>query len=166
MKQRAVAIVAEYLSHRRLGRVVGLKPIADDDYVMAIEDLRDGRVHLMRSARDLEPWIKSFTAGECVQPAFGLCSRCRGIHADHDVDGEVFRTCIHCQLELVEVVLELNSEQEAEGNPPSVGPCGLRPGRRSELHVIGSSPGVRSGPIKGFSTPGKRKREGSRAVRC
>jgi hypothetical protein len=27
MKQRAVAIVADYLSHRPLGRVVGLKPI-------------------------------------------------------------------------------------------------------------------------------------------
>jgi hypothetical protein len=32
MKQRAVAIIAEYLSHRPLGRVVGLTPIADDDF--------------------------------------------------------------------------------------------------------------------------------------
>jgi hypothetical protein len=85
MKQRAVAIVADYLSHRPLGRVVGLKPIGDDDYVFAIEDLRDGRVHVARTPRDLEPWLKSFKTGECVQPAFGLCGRCNGIPADHPV---------------------------------------------------------------------------------
>jgi hypothetical protein len=31
MKQRAVAIVTDYLSQRPLGRVVGLKAIAEDD---------------------------------------------------------------------------------------------------------------------------------------
>ncbi|MDQ4145317.1 MAG: hypothetical protein M3198_16565 [Actinomycetota bacterium] len=35
MKQRSVAIVAEYLSHRPIGRIVGLKSIGDDDYVLA-----------------------------------------------------------------------------------------------------------------------------------
>ena len=114
MKQRAVALVAEYLSHRPLGRAVGLKPIAGDDYVLAIEDLRDGRVHLIRSAGDLERWLKSFKAGECVQPAFGLCSRCGGIHGDRDIDGEVFAACIRCQAELVEVALELGNEREGE----------------------------------------------------
>jgi hypothetical protein len=49
-----------------------------------------------------------------MQPAFGLCSRCGGIHADRDVDGEVFQSCIGCQVELVEVALELPDEQEAE----------------------------------------------------
>jgi hypothetical protein len=114
MKQRAVAIVADYLSHRPLGRVVGLKPIGDDDYVLAIEDLRDGRVHIVKTARDLEPWLESFKTGECLQPAFGLCGRCNGIHTDRDVDGEVFANCIRCQAELVEVALELRNEQEAE----------------------------------------------------
>lgn len=109
MKQRAAAIVAEYLSHRPLGRVVGLKPIGDDDYVLAIEDLRDGRVHVMRTPRDLEPWLKSFKAGECLQPAFGLCGRCNDIHADRDVDGEVFGTCVGCQADLVEVALISNT---------------------------------------------------------
>ena len=111
MKQRAVAIVAEYLSHRPLGRPVGLKPIAEDDYVLAIEDLRDGRVHLIRSAGDLGQWLKSFKTGKCVQPRFGLCCRCGGIHGDHDLDGEVFRTCVPCQAELVEVAIELDSRQ-------------------------------------------------------
>ena len=114
MKQRAVAIVAEYLSHRPLGRVVGLKSIGDDDYVLAIEDVRDARVHLVRTPRDLEPWLESFKTGECVQPAFGLCGRCNAIHTDRDVDGEVFASCIPCQAELVEVALELRNEQEAE----------------------------------------------------
>jgi hypothetical protein len=103
MKQRAVAIVADYLSHRPLGRVVGLKQIGDDDYVLAIEDVRDGRVHIVKTPRDLEPWLESFKTGECVQPAFGLCGRCNNIHADRDVDGEVFRNYIRCQAELVPV---------------------------------------------------------------
>ena len=114
MKQRAVAIVAEYLSHRPLGRVVGLKPIGDDDYVVAIEDVRDGRVHVVRTPRDLEPWLRSFKTGDCVQPAFGLCGRCNRVHADRDVDGEIVRNCIRCQADLVEVALELRYEQEAE----------------------------------------------------
>jgi hypothetical protein len=114
MKQRAVAIVAEYLFHRPLGRVVGLKSVADDDYIMAIEDIRDGRVHVARTPRDLEPWFKSFKTGECLQPTFGLCGRCGCIHRDRDVDGEVFRTCIPCQAELVQLALELYLETEVE----------------------------------------------------
>lgn len=114
MKQRAVAIVADYLSHRPLGRVVGLKPIGDDDYILAIEDVRDGRVHVARTPRDLEPWLESFKSGECLQPTFGLCSRCGDIHRDRDCDGEVFPNCVACQAELVEVALELGHQQEAE----------------------------------------------------
>jgi hypothetical protein len=115
MKQRAVAIVADYLSHRPLGRVVGLKAIAGDDYVLAIEDIRDGRVHVVRTPSDLAPWLRSFKTGECFQPAFGLCGRCNAIHADRNVDGEVFGKCIPGQAELVEVALELRNEQEAKG---------------------------------------------------
>jgi len=114
VKQRTVAIVADYLSHRPMGRVVGLKPVGDDDYIMAIEDLRDGRVHIVKTPRDLEPWLESFKTGECLQPAFGLCGRCNGIHADRDVDGEMFGNCIRCQADLVEVALELRYDQEAE----------------------------------------------------
>ncbi len=114
MKQRAVAIVADYLAHRPLGRVVGLKAIGDDDYVLAIEDIRDGGVHVVRTPSDLEPWLKSFKNGEWVHPAFGLCGRFNSIHADRDVDGEVFGNCVACQAELVVVALELRDEQEAE----------------------------------------------------
>jgi hypothetical protein len=115
MKQRAVAILAEYLSIRPLGRVVAVQPIGDDDYVLAIEDVRDGRVHVARTPRDLEPWLKSFKSGECLQPAFGLCGRCGHIHTDRDGDGEVFGTCIRCQAELVEVALGLGDEHGADG---------------------------------------------------
>lgn len=114
MKQRAVAIFAECLSIRPRGRVVAVRPIGDDDYVVAIEDVRDGRVHVARTPRDLEPWLRSFKAGECLQPAFGLCGRCGGIHTDREVDGEVFRMCIRCQADLVEVALDLRTEREAE----------------------------------------------------
>lgn len=114
MKQRAVAIVAEYLSQRPKGRIVAVKTVGEDDYVMAIEDIRDGRVHVVRTPKDLEPWLKSFKSGACVQPAFGLCGRCNRVHSDRDVDGEIFRTCIPCQADLIEVALELRYEQEAE----------------------------------------------------
>ena len=114
MKQRAVAIVADYLSHRPLGRVVGLKAIADDDYVLAIEDIRDGRVHLIHSPGDLGCWLKSFKSGVCLTATFGLCRRCDSVHADRDANGEVFGNCIRCQAELVEVALDLRNEQEAE----------------------------------------------------
>lgn len=113
MKQRAVVIIADYLAHRPLGRLVGLKRM-DTDYVMAIEDVRDGRVHLIRSTRDLEFWVRSFKAGECLQPAFGLCVRCGRIHGDRDIDGEVFRTCVRCQTDLVELALDFSRKQEAE----------------------------------------------------
>jgi hypothetical protein len=115
MKQRAVAIIADYLSHRPLGRVVGLKATGDDDYILAIEDLRDGRVHVVKTPGDLELWLKSFKTSEWLQPAFGLCGRCNGIHADRDIDGEVFGHCIPCQADLVEVAIELRDQREGQG---------------------------------------------------
>lgn len=72
MKQRAVAIVADCLSRRPPGRVVGLKQIR-------------GRGRRRRSGprredpRDLEPWLESFKTGDCLQPEFGLYGRCQGI---------------------------------------------------------------------------------------
>ena len=53
-------------------------------------------------------------AGECLQPAFGLCGCCGSIHADRDVDGEVFGNCIGCQADLVEVALELGTDRGVE----------------------------------------------------
>ena len=49
------------------------------------------------------------------QPSASVAGATR-IHTDRDVDGEVFGNCIPCQAQLVEVVLELRDEQEAEGN--------------------------------------------------
>ncbi len=73
MKQRAVAIFAEYLSIRPLGRVVAVEPIGDDDYVLAIEDIRDERVHVGRTPLDFEPWLKSVKEDRHIIPAFGPC---------------------------------------------------------------------------------------------
>lgn len=76
MKERAVAILGEYLSHRPIGRVVGLKWVGDDDYVVAIGDVRDERVHVARTPHDLEPWLRSVKEGRYVLPALRLCGRC------------------------------------------------------------------------------------------
>ena len=115
MKQRAVRLIAGYVGRRGIGRIVGLKPVGPDDYVLAIEDVRDERVHVGRTPTDFEPWLRSVKEGRHVIPAFGLCGRCGEIHCDRDLDLEIFRTCIPCQAELVEVGLELYCEQEAGG---------------------------------------------------
>jgi len=111
MKQRAVAILAEYLSQRPIGRIVCLKRVGDDDYVLAIEDARDERVHIGRTPLDFEPWLRSVKEGRFVLPSFGLCGPCGEIHCDRDVDGEVFRTCIACQVDLVDLAFELYFEE-------------------------------------------------------
>jgi hypothetical protein len=51
--------------------------VSDDDYVLAIEDVRDERVHVGRTPRDFEPWPKSVKEGRHVLPAFGLCGALR-----------------------------------------------------------------------------------------
>jgi hypothetical protein len=114
MKQRAVAILAEYLSRRPVGRIVGLKRVADDDYVLAIEDIRDERVHVGRTPTDFESWLRSVKEDRYVLSAFGLCGRCGEIHRDRGWDLGVFRTCIPCQAELVELALELHLGTEVE----------------------------------------------------
>jgi hypothetical protein len=114
MKQRAVAIVADYLSHRPLGRVVGLKPIGDDDYMLVIEDVRDGRVQLIHSTGDLETWLASFKQGRCRQPVRAICGVCDRILGDRDIDGELFPNCVPCQAELVEIFVEMQSRGEGK----------------------------------------------------
>ncbi len=114
MKQRAVKLITGYVGRRGVGRIVGLKPLGPDDYVLAIEDVRDERVQVGRTPTDFEPWLRSVKEGRHVLPAFGLCGRCGEIHCDRDLDLEILRTCIPCQAELVEVGLELYCEHEAE----------------------------------------------------
>lgn len=119
-QQKVQLEAASSRSHRRLrrptriGRVVGLKPVGRDDYVLAIEDVRDERVHVGRTLRGFEPCLRSVKEGRHVVPAFDLCGRCGAIHCDRDLDLEIFRTCIPCQAGLVELGLELYLD-EAEG---------------------------------------------------
>ena len=82
--------------------------------MLAIEDIRDERVHVGRTPPDFEPWLRSVKEGRYVLPAFGLCGRCGEIHCDRDLHLEIFRTCIRCQAELVELALELHLESEVE----------------------------------------------------
>ena len=114
MKQRAVVLVADYLSKRPKGRIVRVRRETVDDYLMAIEDRRDGRVQLIHSVADFDVWVQSFRDGTCVQPAGATCGVCDRIHTDRDVDGELFSNCVGCQVELVEVAAELAAGSGAD----------------------------------------------------
>lgn len=106
MKQRAVTIIATYLSKRPLGRLVRVRCVGTDDYIVAIEDVRDGRTQLLHSPGDLRRWLESFKNGECVRPAVAICGRCDRLHTDVDVDGELLANCIGCCVELIVVGAE------------------------------------------------------------
>lgn len=106
MKQRTVTVIATYLSKRPLGRIVQVRNVGDDDYIVAIEDLRDGRTQLIHSAGDLRVWLESFRDGRCVMSAAAICGRCDKLHVDRDVDAELLPNCIGCCAELMVVGAE------------------------------------------------------------
>lgn len=108
MKQRAVVIVADYLSKRTRGRLTRVLPVGEDDYVLSIEDVRDGRTQLIRSPADLEVWLESFRLGICLQPVGAICGMCDRIHTDRGFDDELFSNCVGCQVGLVDVLAELD----------------------------------------------------------
>jgi hypothetical protein len=100
LKERSIRIIADYLAHRPIGRIISAISVADDDSLVSIEDRRDGRGHVVQSPDDLELWLESFRQGRCLQPTRGFCDCCGAIHSDHDVDGELFELCTSCQTEL------------------------------------------------------------------
>ncbi|MDQ3964630.1 MAG: hypothetical protein M3277_12090 [Actinomycetota bacterium] len=110
MKRRTLALMAEYLSRRPKGRVVGLKQVSPGDYVVEVKDIRDGRIHLLCSADDVEAWISSFAEGRCLEVSAARCGICGEIHTDRGLDGEVSQNCLRCQVELVDVLVALASE--------------------------------------------------------
>lgn len=59
-------------------------------------------------------WLGAVKDGRHVIPACGLCGRCGEIHCDREWDLEMFRTCIPCQAELVELAVELYLETGVE----------------------------------------------------
>jgi hypothetical protein len=79
--------------------------VGRDDYVMGVEGVRDGRIHLMRTPGDLERWLVSFKQGQCEPAAFGICGVCDRIHCDRD-DGEILRNCVRCSAELLSASLD------------------------------------------------------------
>ena len=109
MKQRVVALVAQYLEHRVRGTITRVRPCGTDDYILAIKDIRDGRVHLLHSLDDLREWLMSFKEGRCLQPAAAICSICDKLHIDRGLDGELSTSCVRCQIELIEVYADLRS---------------------------------------------------------
>jgi hypothetical protein len=115
MNQRGVTLIATYLSKRPLGRIVQVRPVGDDDYIVAVDDRRDGRTQLIHSSGDLRLWFESFRHGECLIPAAGICARCNKLHVDRDVDGELLGHCITCAGELIGVGAEMFLQKQERG---------------------------------------------------
>ena len=111
MNQRGVGLIATYLEERPLGRIVQVRPVGDDDYIVAVEDRRDGRTQLIHSSGDLRLWFESLLHGECLVPSAGICARCNKLHVDRDVDGELLANCLVCAGELIAVGVEMFLEQ-------------------------------------------------------
>jgi hypothetical protein len=111
MKQRVVALVSQYLEQRVRGRIVQLRPCGEDDLIIAVEDVRDGRVHLLHSLADLEEWLMSFKEGRCLQSAAAICDVCDSLHIDCGLDGEFSEYCAQCRLELIEINAEARGRQ-------------------------------------------------------
>ena len=112
MNQRSVAIIATYLEKRPLGRIVEVRRVGGDDYVVAIDDVRDGRIQLIHSPGDLRFWLDSFRHGECVMPAAGICGRCTKLHVDRDIDWELLPNCVPCAGELIGIGAEMFLQDE------------------------------------------------------
>ena len=106
MNQRGVTLIATYLQKRPLGRIVQIRNVGDDDYIVAVDDRRDGRTQLIHSSGDLRLWFESFRHGECLIPAAGICARCNTLHVDRDVDGDLLANCMGCCAELTLVAVE------------------------------------------------------------
>ena len=111
MKQRTITTIAIYLRMSGRGRLTKLRSVGSDDYIVAIEDVRDGRTHLLHAATDLAKWLESFELGRCIQPAAAICGRCDKLHVDRDVDGELLANCIACAGELIGVGAEMFLEE-------------------------------------------------------
>lgn len=98
--------IADHLARRPIGRIVTVVPAGDDDYIISIEDRRDGREHLMEKVADFELWLGSFKQGRLLQPTKAFCDCCGDIHEDRDIDGDLFELCLVCQAELTAAAFE------------------------------------------------------------
>lgn len=117
--ERARSHPHRYLSQEpSLGRIVQVRKTGDDDYIVAVNDRRDGRTQLIHSSGDLRLWVESFRHGECLIPVAGICARCNKLHVDRGVDGALLAQCITCCGALVEVGVEIflddSNQREAE----------------------------------------------------
>jgi hypothetical protein len=95
--------------------MVRVRSVGEDDFIVAIEDVRDGRTQLIHSSVDLRHWLQSFVDGICIIPAAAICGRCDRLHIDRDVDGELLKDCIPCSGELVALGAEMFLADGAHG---------------------------------------------------
>lgn len=90
----------------QLRRVVRVKQLDADEYLMPIEERRDGRCHPVTTVGDLQTWLLSFRDGRCLQPGYALCGVCDKAHADRGANGELLSNCISCTAELLVALSE------------------------------------------------------------
>ena len=75
MKQRSVEIVSDYLGHRPIGRIVGVRGLANpDQFSVSVEDRRDGRTHVFLTTDHIETWLRSFRQGRCLQAGWATAT--------------------------------------------------------------------------------------------
>ena len=109
MDQASIRKIADHLARRPIGRIVTVVPTSADDYIIAIEDRRDGREHVMEDVQDFELWLDSFKQGRLGQLTKAFCDCCCKVHTDKDLDGELFELCLGCQAELTASAFEQTS---------------------------------------------------------
>lgn len=75
----SVRALADYLAHQPSGCIVTAVPVGQGNYLVAIEDRRDGREHILETPDDLEAWLESFKQGRLLQPTKAFWDCCTHI---------------------------------------------------------------------------------------
>ncbi len=94
--------LAVLLYDEPLAQVTELKRIRADIYRIRFSDRRDGRIHTILEPGQVVAWIDSVLSGRVLQPDYGVCEVCDGLHGERDRGGELRHVCRRCLVELLE----------------------------------------------------------------
>ena len=93
--------LAVMLYDEPLAQVTELKRIRADIYRIRFCDRRDGRTHTILEPEQIATWLDSVFAGRVLQPDYGVCEICDGLHGERDRSGELHHVCRRCLVELL-----------------------------------------------------------------
>jgi len=91
--------IAVLLYDEPLAQVTELKRIRPDIYRIRFSDRRDGRTHTILEAQQVVTWLDSIFTGRVLQPDYGVCQVCDGLHGERDRTGELRNVCRRCLVE-------------------------------------------------------------------